>query len=266
MIDQVLVDTPATADWPDLVDELDRWGEAGRVAVLWWRDDDAVAATPRLDALLRLAGEVPVALAVIPALARPALAEALSGRSAVAVLQHGWRHVSRAVTGRKCEYPEGLPTALVEAEIAAGQARLRALFGNRVVPVLVPPWNRIAAQYLPLLPAAGIAALSGMALSGMAGRHPAAALPAGLAGLDVHLDLVGWRCGRGFVGTAAALAGLVARLRARRLADHAATPSIGILTHHLVMDDATAAFLERLTATVRSHAGIRWASAPDMLQ
>ncbi len=143
MTDQLRVDAAETAGWPDLVDELDRWGEAGRVAPLWWRDDDAVAATPQLDALLALAGEVPLALAVIPARARFELADALARRPRVAVLQHGWRHANRAAGGRKSEYPEGRPAGVVGAEIAAGQARLKAMFGPRALPVLVPPWNRI---------------------------------------------------------------------------------------------------------------------------
>src|SRR6266700_724088 len=129
MIGRMRVDQAMTAGWPDLVDELDRWGSAGRVAMLWWRDDDAVAATAQLDDLLRLAGEVPIALAVIPALARPELATALQGRPLVAVMQHGWQHANRAGHGRKSEYPEGRPAAAVVAEIGAGQARLKALFG-----------------------------------------------------------------------------------------------------------------------------------------
>src|SRR5207247_4242563 len=96
MIDRVRVDQAMTAEWPDLVDELDRWGLAGRVAMLWWRDDDAVTVTPQLNKLLELAGEVPVALAVIPALARPELATALRGWPLVAVMQHGWQHANRA--------------------------------------------------------------------------------------------------------------------------------------------------------------------------
>ncbi len=259
MIDQVSVDRLAAADWPDLVDELDRWEAAGRVAVLWWRDDDGVAATPQLEALLQLAGDVPVGLAVIPALARPDFAEALSSWPEVAVLQHGWRHVNRAVAGRKSEYPAGRAASRVAAEVAAGQARLRALFGRRAVPVLVPPWNRFADEYLPVLPAAGIVGLSGMA------SRDAASLPSGMVGLDVHVDLVAWRGDRGFVGTAAALQGLILRLRQRRLANSDDAP-VGILTHHLIMDGATAAFLDRLTATCRRHAAIRWAGAPEMLQ
>lgn len=268
MMDQVRVDTPAAADWPDLVDELDRWGAAGRVALVWWRDDDAVAATPQLDALLRLAGELPIALAVIPALARPDLAAALSCRRQVAVLQHGWQHADRAAGGRKSEYPPGRSPAMVEAEIAAGQARLKALFGPCARSVLVPPWNRFAGEYLPLLPAAGIDGLSAMASEG-----PAAVLPRGVVGLDVHVDLVAWRGDRGFVGTAPALASLVGQLRARRLADGdgagaaaAAALPVGILTHHLIMDGATAAFLDRLIATARGHFAIRWAGAGERLQ
>ena len=62
------------ARWPDLVNELDQWGEAERVATLWWRDDDAVAPTAGLERLLSIAGGVPVALAVIPSVAEPELA------------------------------------------------------------------------------------------------------------------------------------------------------------------------------------------------
>src|SRR6185437_11578253 len=129
------VDAATTRSWFDLAEEFDRWGEAGRIAMLWWRDDDAVAATPQLDRLLLLAGTVPVALAVIPA-----LATALADAPRVAVLQHGWQHADRAEHGKKSEYPEGRSAAVVGAEIGAGRARLKALFGPRASPVFVPPW------------------------------------------------------------------------------------------------------------------------------
>src|SRR5215472_4002810 len=89
------------AGWPDLAEELERWGEAGREATLWWRDDDAIAASAELDRL------VPLALAVIPALADAGLAARLAAarQSEVAVLQHGWRHTDHADGGRKSEFP-----------------------------------------------------------------------------------------------------------------------------------------------------------------
>ena len=77
--------------WLPLAAELDRWSEAGRQIRLWLRDDDAVAPTPALDRLSAL-GErfaLPVLLAVIPAQAEPALAEALRDRPSLLPCQHG---------------------------------------------------------------------------------------------------------------------------------------------------------------------------------
>ncbi len=253
------VDATTTAEWADLVAELDRWGEAGQVATLWWRDDDAVAAAPELDALLRLAGEVPLALAVIPADAHPDLAAALAAFPQVTVLQHGWRHANHAANGKKSEFPPGRPAAAVAADLAEGHARLRALFGPRALPVFVPPWNRFAGEFLPLLAASGIAGLSSMAA-----REPPA-LPRGIARIDVHVDLVAWKQDRGFIGMAAALAGLVGNLRARRLGTADAAVATGILTHHLVMDRATAGFLDRLIALVDGHGAARWATVAERL-
>jgi peptidoglycan/xylan/chitin deacetylase (PgdA/CDA1 family) len=253
------VDATTTAEWADLVAELDRWGEAGQVATLWWRDDDAVAAMPELDGLLRLAGEVPLALAVIPADARPDLAVALAAFPQVTVLQHGWRHANHAANGKKSEFPSGRPAADVAAELAEGHARLVGLFSPRALPVFVPPWNRFAAEFLPLLGAAGIAGLSAMA-----GRE-ALALPRGLARIDVHVDLVAWKQDRGFIGAPTALAGLVRQLRARRLGGGDPASAIGILTHHLVMDHATAGFLDRLIALIDGHGAACWAAVGELL-
>ena len=260
MIDRMRVDQAPTAEWSDLVDELDRWGLAGRVADLWWRDDDAVTETPKLADLLRLAGEVPVALAVIPALVRPELATAFDDHPLVAVMQHGWQHANRARHGKKSEYPEGRSAAVVEAEIGAGQARLKALFGQRALAALAPPWNRFAGEFLPLLCANGVAGISTMV------SPSGAALPPGLVAIDVHVDLVAWRGDREFIGTEAALGGLVSHLRETRLGAAASAGPIGILTHHLIMDSPTAAFLDGLIRLLRGHEAARWANAAELLQ
>ena len=250
----------AGVDWSHLTDELDRWREAGRVAAFWWRDDDATTVTPELDLLLRLAADVPVALATIPALVRPDLAEALEGAAQVAVLPHGWQHQNQAGIGRKSEYPLGRSPAVVGAEIGAGFQRLKAMFGRRSVSVFVPPWNRIADHYLPLLPAGGITGLSTMA------RRPAPELPVGLTAIDVHLDLVDWRGSRGFIGAQAALGSIVGNLQTfRRNAALPASP-FGILTHHRIIDAATAGFLERLVSLTAAHAAVRWAAIGEFVR
>src|SRR6516165_2549570 len=100
-----------TAGWSSLVSEFDQWGEAGRVATLWWRDDDAVTASCRLDRLVSVAGDVPISLAVISAAAHPELAAWVADLSrshiapSLAVLQHGWCHTNHAVNGKKNEFP-----------------------------------------------------------------------------------------------------------------------------------------------------------------
>jgi len=245
------------AAWTDLAGELDAWAAQGRVARLWWRDDDAVEATPQLETLIGLADGVPLGLAVIPATARPNLAGILESAPLVTVLQHGWRHANHGGAGKKSEFPATRPAKAVVADLAAGRDRLSDLFGARFLPVLAPPWNRFAPELDPLLPEAALIGLSGLARS----RAP---LPDGIAGIDVHLDLVEWRGDRGFIGEDAALGGLVAELRARRLGEEP-NAAVGILTHHLVMDATGAAFLADLLDLTRAHRAIRWIGPAALL-
>jgi hypothetical protein len=249
-----------TGKWPDLVAEFDRWGESGHVASLWWRDDDAVAPTSELTTLLQLAGDAPVALAVIPAGASPDLPASLEGMPQVIVLQHGWRHDNHAMSGAKrSEFPAERSAASVAAELAEGRAKLTALFGSRALPVFVPPWNRFADGFVPLLTKAGIKGLSAMA------SRKVKALPPSIALMDVHIDLVAWKDGKRFVGTAAALSALIDHLRARRLGQAMRGAVTGILTHHLITDRAGTRFLDRLVATVDRHQAARWANAEELL-
>ncbi|HUI35395.1 MAG TPA: polysaccharide deacetylase family protein [Stellaceae bacterium] len=244
------------AEWPDLAVELDRWEEAGRSAGLWWRDDDAVASTPQLDRLLRLAGGVPLALSVIPADARASLARALDPFPQVAVLHHGWCHANRATSGKKSEYPAERHPVDVADELDEGRKQLRALFGARALPVFVPPWNRFADRFLPLLAEAGLIAISQQAPR----KVP---LPEGIAAIDVQLDVTDWHGDCGFVGDGPALARLLAELRRRR--EDWDGGAIGILTHHLVMDAATEDFLGRLGEMVAWHPGARWLGGHELL-
>lgn len=248
------------AEWPGLAEELDRWGGAGRVATLWWRDDDAAFASAELDRLLALARDVPIALAVIPGSADIGLA-ALVGSpvgSGVAVLQHGWRHVNHAADRRKSEFPPERSAAAAAADLVAGRARLAELFGASALAVLAPPWNRFDSRFLPLLAASGIGAIS------QAGPRRCAWPVPGVFAANVHVDLVDWAGGRGFVGEAVAIDLLVGHLRARRLGHFDSAEPTGIMTHHRVQDAAAEAFLDRLLAVTRGHPAARWLAAGDV--
>jgi hypothetical protein len=245
--------------WRDLVDEFDRWSEGTLEATLWWRDDDAIAPSPRLDRLLAIAGDVPVALAVIPGAAQQPLAQAALSRRGIFFLQHGWKHVNHAPPGqKKSEFPPERCAAAAAADLARGRERLEALFGPRALPVLVPPWNRLAAALVPLLPDCGIAGLSRAQPRARARPMP------GLGEANIQVDLVAWAKDRGFIGERAALDGLLGHLRARRDGRVDRSEPTGILTHHLVTESACEHFLRRLVAVSLAHRSARWVAAPEV--
>lgn len=247
------------AEWVDLVDELDRWEEAGLVAQLWWRDDDAIAPTPQLDRLLALAGPAPLALAVVPADAKRELAAFLDVYPQVSVLHHGWCHANCAIEGKKSEYPPERHPVEVADELDEGRKHMRALFGQRALKVFVPPWNRFAGRFVPLLGEAGFVAISQIA-------PRKTALTGGIAAIDVHLDVVDWQNGRGFVGDAPALGRLVGALRGERQGAQRQDTrrAVGLLTHHLVMDGPTEAFLARLGEIVATHPAALWVDIREL--
>lgn len=243
--------------WRELDAELDAWAAAGRRATLWWRDDDAVSDGPALRRLLRLAADlgIPLSVAVIPARARPDLAEALNTVPGVHVVQHGWDHENHAApSGRKAELAPGRPWRRVLAELARGREILSAMFAGCFLPVLVPPWNRIDPGLVGRLPGAGYAAVSTF-------KPRQSPMPApGLVQINCHVDPVDWRGSRGFVGEEAALSAAVSHLRARRTGAADPEEPTGILTHHRVHDEAAWTFLGAFGQNLRGHAAAAWIS------
>ena len=241
-------------DWSDLTEELDAWRAEGRIASLWWRDDDAVAPAPALDRLAGLAREhgVTVGLAVIPALAQPSLAPWLEGAPAE-VLQHGWAHRSHAAgSEKKSELGHHRAPGVMVDELTRGLAKLRERAGARCLPVLVPPWNRIDPVLIPVLPRAGFRGLS------VYGPRTAAEPAPGLGQTNCHVDVVDWRGGRGFVGRDRALAAVVGHLAARRERSVDPSEATGLLTHHAVHEEATWTFIARFLEQTVRHPAARW--------
>ncbi len=246
-----------------LDDELARWADGGRVATLWWRDDDAVATTPALAPLLELARtrEVPVALAVVPASLDGSLVAAIAPAPHCTIVQHGYAHRNHAPAGAKPrELGVDRPLGIVLAELDIGRDRLRSAFGPRFEPLLVPPWNRIDPGVVAALPAQGFAGLS--TFGPRTGRDAAP----GVVACNAHADPIAWREGRRFVGAERALDALLGHLAQRRQGHVDPDEPTGLLTHHLVFDAEAWRFVGELLARTRRHPGARWVSVADVLR
>ncbi|MDH3593485.1 MAG: polysaccharide deacetylase family protein [Rhodospirillales bacterium] len=242
--------------WREFEQELDAWAEAGSSATFWWRDDDAVEPTAALDRLLALAAaqEVPVATAVVPGRSCIALGRRLAAAADIAIpLQHGYLHRNHAPAGeKKAELGDHRPSAQVCEDLMRGAARMAAILGPGALPVLVPPWNRIAPELVPMLPELGLTGLSTY------GARAASAPVPGLTQVNTHVDIMRWDAPRGFLGESEALGLFRGHLEARRRAGTGradADPSepTGLLTHHLAHDEPAWEFLERLLPVLTRH-------------
>jgi hypothetical protein len=225
--------------------ELATWRAEGRALPLWWRDDDAVSPSAALESMVALAERLalPVHLAVIPRDATRALATFCVNEPRIVPMVHGWAHRNHATEGRKkAEFGE--PREGAEDQTAAALTRMRDLFGDRLLPVFVPPWNRIDPSVIAALPAQGYAGLSTYLP-----RTARWAAP-GLVQINTHIDPIHWRAGGGLVPPGTQIAALVAHLRDRRAGRADAAEPLGILTHHLVQDTATWDFTAALAATL----------------
>ena len=245
--------------WRALADEIALWRDAGRTVEFWWRDDDAARPAPALARLLALCANtsVPLALAVVPLGADPGLLAGFGGP--VSVLQHGADHRNRALRGeKKTEFPASEPPQMAAARLATAREQLEAQSGDRFIPVLAPPWNRLPEALVPHLAAAGFRGLS------QYGARTSAEPSIGLRQVNTHVDVIGWRAGQGFAGEGESLAAATRHLAAKRAGSADRHEATGWLTHHAVHDEAAWMFLERLFETTRKMPGVRWRGAHEL--
>jgi len=249
--------------WDDLDRELDAWRAARRHATLWWRDDDACSDTPALQRLLRIAGEnaVPVAIAAIPATADATLADAIGASAHATILQHGYAHANHQPAGaRAAELGDHRSVAECIVELSKGRLALERRFATRFKAVLVPPWNRISTKLVAALPSAGLTGLSCF------GPRDTAASCTGLCQVNTHVDLIGWKRDRAFIGVDSAIVRLVGHLSARREGSVDAAEATGVLTHHLVFEPDAWDFVDALCARTRRHEAVKWLDAHALFE
>jgi hypothetical protein len=218
-------------DWSPLKSELSIWRSEARILPLWWRDDDASKDTPAFQKLLALAQDmtVPVHVAVIPKSTQQSLVDACTESSFVIPIVHGWAHKNHAPdTEKKAEF--GFPRDKAVAETAQAFTRLKRLFGDALLPMFVPPWNRIDASLVPHLAQQGYVAISTY------GPRKVRTVAPDLVQINTHLDPILWRGGSGLIPPEIQIAALVRTLVDRREGRTDPTEPLGFLTHHLVHD------------------------------
>ncbi len=249
----------STTAWNALTSELDAWSDTGRIATLWWRDDDATNRTKKLDQLYALSEHhaVPLCLAVIPHAVENEVLQSVAPAANITVLQHGYAHVNHAPADqKKTEFGNTRSEADVARDIANGFTRISR--SPNFQATFVPPWNRIHPLVYNILSTCG---LTGLSTFGP--RQYQFPVP-GLCQVNTHADIIDWRGDRGFAGEEPVCAQLVSHLKARRQETCDANEPTGILTHHLVHTPACWAFLENLFQMAAAHPAIKWLSGREV--
>lgn len=251
------------ASWADLDAELVLWRAGGEVPTFWWRDDDTEAPTAALDRLISIAESVgqPLHLAVVPKQIDAGLAPRLRASPLVHVLQHGFAHINHEAKGTGAsEVGVTRDISLQIDDLREGWRRLLRADLPQLVPMLVPPWNRIAETTLPHLPGLGYAAVSTFY------RRPHPAPVKGLQHFHCHIDPIRWKEGARFSGTEKTLEQCVLHLRQRRLGDAEKDEPTGFVSHHLQTDEDTWDFMAAFLARLTQNGATRWLRIADVLK
>ncbi|MEO1159267.1 MAG: polysaccharide deacetylase, partial [Pseudomonadota bacterium] len=186
-----------------------------------------------------------------PAHADQTLADHVAQNRNLTPCVHGWSHTNHApASEKKCELGGHRTLDAVLSDVSRGRQQLAQLFGSRLAPVLVPPWNRMRDDLAPRLGEIGIEAFSTFAH-----KRPDPRIQ-----VNTHVDVMDWKAPGGAAGKAPdrILSELAVALRVSRA--NGCYP-VGLLTHHLVHDDTAWASLDGVLA----HAGLNWVRFADAL-
>lgn len=134
---------------------------------VFFRADDIGVPGKRFFRLMELFihHQVPLCAAVVPAWLNPQRWNVLRKMDANSPHlwcwhQHGWRHVSHEIAGKKQEFGPRRAIGDIRQDIVRGREKLERLLQDRFCPVFTPPWNRCDARSLAILKSSGFKAVS----------------------------------------------------------------------------------------------------------
>jgi hypothetical protein len=135
--------------------------------VIFFRADDVGVPSDNFYNLVELfrRHQVPLTLAVVPAWFTRTRAQSLlelcpGDSDSWGWVQHGWRHRNYELQGKKQEFGPSRSVSAKVKDLRCGYMRLRALLGERLLPVFTPPWNRCDQETLHSLVDLGYQAVS----------------------------------------------------------------------------------------------------------
>jgi hypothetical protein len=238
------VDPP---DWRLRLKDVLEKGLSNQPPAVFFRADDIGAGGQAFEALCRLFREhqVPLGLSVVPAWLSSARKDQLLAAAPITEPlwgwhQHGWRHVNWQRTGKKSEFGEQRPLEKQWRDIMNGQQKMQAIFGEHLLPVFTPPWNRLSLQTVKILQQLDFKAVS---LDGPLPRGGKGLSP--LRNLRVAVDLH-TRKSRNPHEDFESLLGDLASVVAKK-------EPTGIMVHHHRMTLFAFHFLDELLSLLKNH-------------
>jgi len=249
----------APAEWRDKLAQAVVRTSGNRAQPFFFRADDIGAGGRAFEALCRLFRyhEVPLAMAVVPAWLSRVRRDQLFRLAPLdepfwGWHQHGWRHVNWQRIGKKSEFGEQRPFEKQWRDIWQGQQKMKEIFGDHLVPVFTPPWNRLSNSTVRILHELEF---QGVSLASPLPRGVKS--PVGLKNLRVQLDLHTRKDKDGVADFETLLDELAGCLSKRE--------PLGIMIHHHRMTYFAFEFLHELLSIMKGRTRSRFLSFKEML-
>jgi hypothetical protein len=244
--------------WRDRLAAAIEKGLGNQPPRVFFRADDIGAGGRPFEALCRLfrAFEIPLAMAVVPAwitgirqkqlLKLAPLEEPFWGWH-----QHGWCHVNWQRSGKRSEFGEQRPLEKQFSDISQGRQKLQDIFGEHLVDVFTPPWNRLSHATIKILEELDFKAVS------MTGTFPRGYKNVeGLKNLRIQLDLHTRKSKDGALDFGALLEELSGLLAKRE--------PIGIMIHHQRMTFFAFEFLKELLHLLQTRGNAHFSTFKEL--
>jgi hypothetical protein len=233
--------------------EIEIWRKQRLRPLAFFRDDDAVAVTPRLRRLVGVCErhEVSIILSTIPAYADSSLGAFVRASPLLVGAVHGYSHANfSSDPARKSEFCGDRNLQLMLQELELALFRCEEIFEESLSYLFVAPWHQIDSNLLDHLIKTGYSGVSRFGWNDHFSRE-----------VNVHVDFIDWGSGHRFQTWDELLQDITWNLRMARLRSKY---YFGLVTHHDVFDNSQFHLFEEIVRFLKNE-GIDLVSADSLL-